>query len=72
MLNMLNMLRMFWGELEGDLLAREFHIFNISAERSTFQQKDRSFRGNVEYVEFWGSMLNQNVLLSAVECFGES
>ena len=39
---------------------------------STFQQQEkhsfgkcRSFRGNVEYVEFWGPMLNQNVLLSA-------
>ena len=64
MLNMLNVL----GEIRRCVcvpLAREFNIFNISAERSIFLRKCASFRGNVEYVEFWGPMLNRNVLLSA-------
>ena len=45
--------------------SRVFNIFNISAERSTFWENCRSFRANVKYAEFWGPMLNQNVLLSA-------
>ena len=43
----------------------DFNIFNISPERNTFSQKSASFRGNVEYVESWGGMLNQNVLTTA-------
>ena len=56
---------MFGGELEGGPWGEEFNIFNGSAERSTFSERCRSFRGNVAYVEFWGPMLSQNVLLSA-------
>ena len=45
--------------------APEFNIFNISPERSTFSQKNASFRGNVEYVEFSGqgspSNFSQNI-----------
>ena len=46
--------------------SRGFNIFNISADkRRLLLGKMSFFRGNVEYVEFWGPMLNQNVLLSA-------
>ena len=44
----------------------EFNIFNIAVERCIFWRKCVvSFRGNVEYVEFWDSLLNQNVLMTA-------
>ena len=52
---------MFWGKpgdpppLSSSSPPKKFNIFNISPERSTFSQKNASFRGNVEYVEFWGA-----------------
>ena len=68
MLNMLNMLRRFWGELEGDPLAREFtystfqqkeaHFrINVVLFRGNVESKCASFRRNVEYVEYVENVL---------------
>ena len=59
MLNMLNVLNLL-GELEGDPWGEEFQIVSISAERSTFSEKCGSFSCNVEYVAFFGGLLNKN------------
>ena len=48
------------GAFSSYLNARILHLFQ-DFELAVF----KPFRGNAEYVEFWGPMLNQNVLLSA-------
>ena len=41
------------------------HIQHISRKKHILGKTWFLFRGNVEYVELWGPMVNQNVLLSA-------